>query len=169
MRTDYLIKREAEHLLAALTPPNRLALRVSLATGLRISDVLEIKSAELGKRMTVKERKTAKTRRIYIPDELYMQMLGIAGKVWVFEGRSDYKKHRTRQAVWKDIKRVAKIFRLPENIAPHTMRKIFAVEAFAKSKDLKHVQRLLNHSNEGITMLYAMADVLTQRLNPPLS
>lgn len=166
IRTDYILKRELEHLLAALMPENRLALEVSLATGLRITDVLSIRTQDLKQRMSVQELKTGKKRRIYLSTELLDRMIACSGKIYVFEGRLDYRKHRTRQAVWKDIKRVASIFRLKINLAPHSVRKVYAVEQFHKAGgDLKKVQRLMNHESETVTMLYAMADELSSRSN----
>lgn len=157
-----------EHLLAALMPQNRLALEVSMATGLRIGDVLSLRSCDLARaadkgRITVRESKTGKSKRIYIPVYLVERMLMVSGKYFVFEHRTDRKKHRTRQAVFKDLKRVAIAFRLKANIAPHSCRKIYAVEQFHRCGDLKKVQKLLNHENEAVTMLYAMADELTKR------
>lgn len=46
------------HILAAMMPENRLIVRLCMATGLRISDALELKTARLRRRMTVKEIKT---------------------------------------------------------------------------------------------------------------
>ncbi len=166
-RTDYIHRQELQHLLAALTAPNRLAMELSLATGLRIGDVLNMRTQALvgasDGRLTIRELKTGKNRRIRVPSELQRRALGMAGRVYIFEGRTDYRKHRTRQAVYKDIKRIARMFRLRCNIAPHTARKVFAVEQYKRDGNLARVQRLLNHSSEAITMLYAMADELTAR------
>lgn len=162
---DYVPRQEFTHVLAALTPPNRLVLEVSLATGLRVGDVLNMRTDALKQRMTVRELKTGKTRRVRLPGELYDRLVGQAGKVWVFEGRVDYRKHRCRQAVYKDIKRAARLFRLPGalQVSPHTARKVYAVSAFQDGRSLKQVQQLLNHTDEAVTMLYAMADALTAR------
>lgn len=165
LRSDYIFKQEFEHVLAALTVPNRLALELSLVTGLRISDVLSLSSSKLSQRMTVRESKTGKTRRIYIPSELLERLRRQAGKYYVFEGRNDPKKPRTRQAVYKDIKRAYRLFRLPTalQISPHSARKIYAVDQFHKTGDLKRVQKLLNHSSEAVTMVYALADQMAAR------
>lgn len=171
MRTEWIAKQELQHLLAALMPANRLALECSMATGLRISDVLSLKTEQVAGaangRVTVKEMKTGKSRRIYIPVDMRTRMLQIAGRFYVFEHRYDSKRHRTRQAVFKDLKRITKMFRLKPNIAPHTARKCYAVEQYHKTGDLYRVQELLNHSNEAVTMLYAMADELTERRLKP--
>lgn len=164
MRADYVFKQEFEHILAALMPENRLALEVSLATGLRIGDVLNLRTEKLAPRMTVRELKTGKTRRVYIPVELLDRMRKFSGKIFVFEGRFDYRKPRTRQAVYKDLKRAARLFRMEKKqISPHSARKIYAVEEFHKTGDLRRVQRLLNHDSEAVTVLYAMADVMAKR------
>lgn len=45
MKTDYLLHREVEHVLAALTPVNRVIMRVCMHTGLRVGDVLALRTA----------------------------------------------------------------------------------------------------------------------------
>lgn len=149
-------------------PLNRLAIEVSLSTGLRIGDVLHLKRSQVNKqRFTIHEQKTNKARRIYIPDELQKALLQFGGEIYIFENRLDPKKPRTRQAVYKDLKRAAKLFRIKgANVCPHSARKIFAVGQYQKSGSLKKVQQLLNHSDEAVTMLYAMADEISARRTP---
>lgn len=43
----------------------------------------------------------------------------------------DPKKHQSRQSVWLDVKRAAKALLLPQNVAPHSARKVFAVDLMA--------------------------------------
>lgn len=164
MTSDYIARQEFEHILAALMPPNRLAVRVSLSTGLRIGDVLSIKTAKLAQRMTVRESKTGKNHRVRFPKELYEEMTANAGKYYVFEHRTNEEKHRTRSAVYKDIKRAAELFRLSNlQVSPHTARKIYAVDKYKESGSIAKVKELLQHSNEAVTILYAMSDQLTER------
>lgn len=160
---DYVFRDSLSHVLAALTPPNALAIEVSAHTGLRISDVLSLRTQALKQRMRVRELKTGKSKRIYLPNELYNRMIQQAGKIWVFSGRISQRKHRTRQAVWKDVKRASKAFRMAANVTPHSARKFYAVEEFKRTGDLAAVQRMLNHSDPTVTAIYAMADVLTER------
>ena len=70
--------------------------------------------------------------------------------------------------MYKDLRRVATLYRvdgkkLIEHISPHSARKVYAVEAYQKTRSLRKVQELLNHEDEAVTMLYALADVLTAR------
>lgn len=166
MRTEYIQAEELRHLLAALTPPNRLALEISLATGLRIGDVLNLRTEQLReakqRRVSVKELKTGKTRRVQLPAELYERALWMGGKLYVFPHRNDWRRHRTRQAVFKDLKRIARMFRVKANVAPHSARKVWAVDK-CRQTGLKRVQALLNHADEAVTMIYAYADEMTAR------
>ena len=112
MRTEYLLQREVDMVLAALTPENRLVMRVCLHTGLRLGDVLGLKTAQLAPHFWVTEQKTRKRKQIGLPEPLLSDLHKQAGKEWVFPGR-DPRKHRTQQAVWKDVKRAARAFRFP--------------------------------------------------------
>lgn len=163
--SGYYPRKEMEHILAALTPENRLVLEVSMRTGLRISDVLNFRSDKLGKVMQIREMKTGKRRRITLPQNLLDRLVSVSGKVWVFEGRSDYLKHRTRQAVYKDLARAVRLFRLNKfyHVSPHSMRKIYAAELFSRTGDISRVQRALNHDSAAVTMLYAMSEELYLR------
>lgn len=153
-----------QHILAALMPVNRLAIEVSIYTGLRIGDVLRLKTCNLDKeRFTVKEMKTGKSKRVRLPMWLRDELRHIAGRYYVFEGRSDAKKTRTRQAVYKDLRRAAKLYRLNAHVSPHSARKIYAVEEYKRTGSIAKVKELLNHSDEAVTMLYAMADELQRK------
>lgn len=163
-RSQWTSSDVMSHILAALTPPNRLAITVSLVTGLRIDDVLRMHSRDLLKeRFRITEEKTLKHRTIRLPAGLRDELLSIAGKIYVFEGRLDARKHRTRQAVYKDIVRARKLFRLSERITPHSARKIYAVAEYKRDTNLARLRDLLNHSDEAVTLIYAMADELTAR------
>lgn len=160
MKTDYLLQKEVDRVLAALMPSNRLAMRVVLHTGLRISDVLNLRPEQLKPQFWISEMKTGKRRRVALPEPLLVDLQRHSGKYWVFPGRCDPKKHRTRQAVWHDVKRAAKAFRLPQNIGTHSGRKVYAVQLLDKYGDIDRVRRALNHSERhpATTLIYAMAD-----------
>lgn len=156
IKTEYLLNKELEHVLAVLTPSNALVCQVCLHTGLRVGDVLNLKTAQIKPRFWVTEQKTGKRRMVGLPEPLREAILDQAGEVWAFPGRGKLG-HRTRQAVWKDVKRAARMFRLEQNVAPHSFRKVYAVDLYEQYGDLKTVQRALNHSSEATTILYACA------------
>ena len=153
--------------LAALMPANRLVMEVILATGLRVGDAVAIKTEQVRRgRFTVREEKTGKTRRVYLPRKLQLQILQQAGRVWAFEGRTDWRRHRTRNAVYKDVKRAAAMFartgrlRRGAQVSPHSGRKIYAVAEYHRTGSLARTGAALNHDPEhlAVTMLYALSD-----------
>lgn len=157
MRTEYLIEREVERVLDLLTYENRLVCRVLLHTGLRISDVLSLRTEQLKPNFWITEQKTGKRRQVGLPEPLLSDLKECAGDPWVFPG-VDSRRHRTRQAVWKDVKRAAEACRLTQNVAPHSMRKVYAVKLLERYGDIDRVRRALNHGGIEVTLIYAMAD-----------
>ena len=164
MKTEYLLEREVELVLSALTEENRLVMRVCLHTGLRVGDVLELRPAQLKPHFWVTEQKTGKRRQVGLPEPLLSDLKKAAGREWVFPGRNP-RKHRTRQAVWKDVKRAADAFRIKQNIGTHSARKFYAVELLKKYGDIERVRRALNHNSETVTLIYALADLQLEAKN----
>lgn len=161
MRSDWLDKNDISHLYAALTPTNALVLRVCVESGLRIGDALSIRTEQLRRAsFTLHEQKTGKSRRLRLSQALRADLLRQAGAVYVFPHRNDPNRPRTRQAVYNDIKRAARAFRLSGQISPHSLRKFYAVERLRQTGDLAAVQRELNHERLETTIIYALADRL---------
>ena len=162
---NYLFRQQLELVLASLMPANRLACEVALHTGLRISDVLALKTEDVRRssRFWVKEAKTGKAKLVGLPAPLRRRLLDQAGKMFVFPARLDENGHRSRQAVWADIDRAQRAFRIPQNIGTHSMRKEYAVELMQKYGSIEKVRRALNHSNIAVTKIYALADELVKR------
>lgn len=163
MRTEYLLQKEVEQVLDLLTYENRLLARLLLHTGLRVGDALQLRPEQLRPNFWITEQKTGKRRQVGIPQPLLSDLLDNCGTVWVFPG-ADPTKHRTRQALWKDVKRAAKACRLTSNAAPHSLRKVYAVELLERYGDIDRVRRALNHGGVEVTLIYAMAD---KRLRAP--
>ena len=159
MRSAYVKPDAMSAVLAMLTPENRLVCEVMLKTGLRVGDVLELKCEKVKERMSVTERKTGKRKRIYLGADLARRLKCGRSAGWCFPNARDPAKHRTRQAVWKDIKRAARLLRYRENVTPHTCRKVYAVEYYARH-GLSATKDALNHDREEVTLLYALSDVI---------
>lgn len=164
MRSNAIEKSTLSVILRALMRANRLALEVSLYTGLRISDVLNIKTECLHKeKFIVYEKKTGKRQTVRLPKKLKDELIAISGNIYIFQGRLNSRKPRTRQAVWKDLNRVAKAFRLNGGVSPHSMRKTYAVTLKEMGLSASKIQKALNHSDPCVTALYMYADELALR------
>lgn len=161
MTTEYLLNRELGHVLSALMPQNALIMETVLQTGLRISDVLELRTAQLRTSMWVVEKKTGKKHRCGLTADLLHRIKAQAGPVWAFPGRKNGQ-HKSRQAVWMDVKRAAKAFRIEQNIGTHSFRKVYAVRLMERYGSIAKVQRAMDHSSPSVTAIYAMADSLLE-------
>lgn len=161
MRSDYINPEEFSLLAKHLQPPNLLAVCISAQTGLRIDDVLSLRIEKLKIRITVLEKKTGKKRRVYLGKKMLEQIHKFCGtrkEGFIFPHRFDCNKHRTRQAVFKDLKNNALKLGLSSHISPHSFRKVYAVKMFKRTKSLERVQRILGHKKLETTLLYALAD-----------
>lgn len=171
-RTHYLSPKLYNKLYAVMQYENALALRTSLETGWRIDDVLHLRTSDLkGRTLSCVAMKTDKADKKVISADLAKRLKQIAAHGRFFDGRFG-NKPRTRQAVWRDVKKAAKRLEIDGNIAPHSARKTYAVEDF-KAHGLKKVQEDLQHDRVSTTLVYAFADLIDKtpalngRISPP--
>ena len=147
-----------------MTYDNVLALRVALETGLRIDDVLSLRADQL-KARTLRgvAEKTGKPYKKVISADLARRLAnrGQNKGGYLFPHRTKAGDHRTRQAVWANMKKAAKLLGVQLNAAPHSARKTYAVEIF-KDKGIDATQRELQHDRVSTTMLYAFSNILTK-------
>lgn len=162
MRADYVNSDALRLLINSMEWENGLALRVSLETGLRIGDVLRLRVVDLnGCRLSYVAQKTGKAGTKTIGKRLASLLRQNAGTTeWLFPSRQSKSGHRTRQAVYKDLKKVCKRLGVQGQISPHTARKSYAVKDF-REHGLDHVKRELQHDDTSVTLLYALSDMLT--------
>lgn len=165
MRTDYIEPSKYNLLYPFMMYDNALALQVALASGMRIGDVLKIKPDDVdGCVVHYQAQKTGKVGEAVLPAALADRLRRNGSSIWCFPHRFDSHKHRTRQAVWKDVKKAAEIVRAAgqlddQNVAPHSSRKTFAVED-CRTFGAAHTQQLLQHSRRATTEIYTDSDKL---------
>ena len=160
MKSDFVEEELFIKIFPYMTMENALAVSTSLQTGMRIGDVVSLKRSNINKKGNVisfTAQKTGKKAEISISRELCDRLCRNSGKKYVFEGKN-VNKHRTRQAVWVDVKKACEKVGITENLTPHSARKNYAVNLLRKTGSLSDVQRALQHSNADVTKLYAYAD-----------
>lgn len=164
MRADYIKPSVYTRIYHLMEYENALALRLSLETGLRIGDCLALRPEDIdGCVISYTAQKTGKRGKKKISADLAKRLRKISDKNFVFVGRFG-DKPRTRQAVWKDVKKASKALKISENLSPHSARKTYAVEEFHE-KGFKEVQKELQHDRAETTMLYAYSDILFKNHN----
>ena len=122
MTTEYLLSKEVDRVLAALMPQNQLIVRLMLQTGMRVGDAVAWPTRALKPSGWYVESKTGKKRRYGISKPLLEAIKAQAGPEYAFPGRRRGT-HKSRQAVWKDIKRAAKAFRLSRQTGPQPFQR----------------------------------------------
>jgi len=163
MTSSYISPDLLNEVVSRMKYENGLAVRVCFATGLRLSDVLAIKYGQISasNRISVRETKTGKARRVYIPVGLQREMTGNAKHWWAFPHRTKTDRPRTRQAVYMDFKQACVRSGVdPKGLSPHSVRKAWAVRKRVAGLSIPQIQKLMNHSKASVTALYALSDRL---------
>ncbi len=147
---------------------NALCLRLCLETGLRVGDALKIKAEDIrGRTLYYTAEKTGKQGKKVLSAALVKELLRNAGEHggYCFKGRDDVNKHRTRQAVWNDVKKASEKVKTGKNFTPHSARKTYAVGVF-RDKGIKQAEEELQHDRLDTTMLYVFSDLLGGQNSP---
>ena len=166
-----LTEEDVEKLLAAphvedpLGLRDRTMLEVLYASGLRVSELVTLKAAQVSQDMGVVRimGKGSKERLVPLGEEAlswvkrYMkearpQILGrrSADAMFVTARAAGM----TRQSFWHLLKRHAEHAGLRKAISPHTLRHAFATHLLNHGADLRVVQMLLGHSDISTTQIY---------------
>jgi integrase/recombinase XerD len=151
----------------ALGLRDRTMLELMYASGLRVSEIVTLKTVALGLNegvIRVVNGKGGKERLVPFGGEAgqwlgrYLQdartpLLEDKTSDAVFIGRHTGT-GLTRQAFWALIKRYAVIANIPVALSPHTLRHAFATHLLNHGADLRVVQLLLGHADISTTQIY---------------
>lgn len=160
MRSEFVNSDSLKVLTSCMEYENGLALRICIETGLRIGDVLKLRKKDIdGNKIYFVASKTGKSGTKEISSRLAKEInrLTRSPKDFIFKGRGK-SGHRTRQAVYLDLKKACKRMGVEGQISPHSARKSYAVKVF-HDKGLNAVQRELQHRNVSDTFLYCLSDM----------
>lgn len=147
MRTKGLTDKQLKLLCSALPWRDSLAMRIMRQTGLRVSDLLSLKKADIARKMVVKERKTGKTRTVYLTAALVRECAIYAS---MHRGLKLF--NCDRSTIYRSVHRTALAFGW-ENISAHSARKSFA-RAYCKKHGIEATQRELQHESLSTTLIY---------------
>ena len=144
---------------------DRTMLEVLYATGLRVTELINLRYPQVNLNQGVVRIKGKGNRERLIPlgeqsiDWLKRFTEGPRGEI-LLERQTDYLfptrrgERMTRQAFWHIIKRYARAAGVEKDLSPHTLRHAFATHLLNHGADLRVVQMLLGHSDLSTTQIY---------------
>jgi integrase/recombinase XerD len=166
-----LSEAQVESLLGApdVTTPlglrDRTMLEVMYASGLRVSELVAMKSVHLGLAEGVLRvvGKGSKERLVPFGEEAHawLKRYLSAARAEILKGQASDALFvtvrggpMTRQMFWNIVKRHARAAGITAPISPHTLRHAFATHLLNHGADLRAVQMLLGHADISTTTIY---------------
>ncbi|QWD33588.1 site-specific tyrosine recombinase XerD [Polynucleobacter paneuropaeus] len=146
---------------------DRTMLELMYASGLRVSEIVSLKTIAIGLNegvVRVVNGKGGKERLVPFGAEAgqWLRRYLAEARTSILEGKSSdavfIGRHTggalTRQAFWSLIKRYALQANIPVALSPHTLRHAFATHLLNHGADLRVVQLLLGHADISTTQIY---------------
>lgn len=163
---DILNKQEVDKLLNSINDTddlsirNRAMLELLYATGLRVSELINIKFSDINinekfVRIMGKGKKErlvpfGETAKLYI--KRYLKIRKDKNTETVFLTRLG--KGISRVEFWRQLKNIAVKAGLIQKVKPHTLRHSFATHLLSAGADIRFVQEMLGHSSISTTQIY---------------
>lgn len=149
---DYLKKKN---------PRNYIMYLLGIYSGLRITDILNLKAKDVVSRSTIslREKKTGKQKIFqinpYLKKELqiYIDENNIEMDEYLIKAQGKKNKPISREMAYMIMKDAAEYFGL-FNIGTHTMRKTFGYHFYEQYGDIVSLQKIFNHSDPSVTLKY---------------
>lgn len=152
-----LTKQEVGELIEATeTLKSKLILQLLYSSGLRVSEIVNIKPVDLDFNENVgwvRGGKGGKDRMFVFSEKLSKKLERFIKKHdWVYIFSKD--KPLTTRNIQKIVQRVAMRAGIDKQVHPHTLRHSFATHLLDSGVDVSVIQRLLGHSSIATTQIY---------------
>ena len=152
---------------------DRALIEVLYATGMRVSELVGVRTADLHLREQYLTcvGKGNKERLVPIGDEAasWIERYQATARPGLLKGRSSPRlflnvrgKPLSRVGFWKILKRYGRRANLPRSLSPHVVRHSFATHLLERGADLRAIQMMLGHADLSTTQIYT--HVLEARL-----
>jgi len=149
---------ELKALLKKQSARNGFLLNFGINTGLRISDILPLKVADVKNKthIVITEKKTGKPKRFKInqalKEAIQSYITGMNDDDYLFASEKR-PKPITRVRAYQILNGTARKIGLNE-IGTHSLRKTFGYHFYNRTHDIATLQMILNHSHPQITLRY---------------
>lgn len=130
-----------------------LICKVIASTGVRVSELISLKTNDIQKGYVDIVGKGGKSRRIYFPQALLEEIKEDCGNNYLIENR--YGKQMTTRGVSQLLINVSEKAGIPKEVMhPHSFRHFFAKQFLKNKNDISLLGDLLGHSNISTTAIY---------------
>ncbi len=159
---EFLTQEEIAAIFVAIdNPKHSLMIRLLYSSGMRISELLNLKVKDLDSAFRhgwVRNGKGGKDRPFIIAAKLQHEL-----KVWIEQNQLHYddfifwsygRKQYDSSSVREILKKAAKKARIQKNVYPHMLRHSFATHLLEQGYAVTDVQPLLGHSRLETTLVY---------------
>ena len=150
---------EIKSILKQKNERNYIMFCIGIYTGLRISDILQLKVKDLKNQeyLRIWEQKTEKENRILIHSQLKRDLKKYLENreddEYIIKSQKGVNKPLQRDMAYKILRSSAKDLGMQE-IGTHTLRKTFGYHFYMKTKNIALLMDLFNHSAQHITLRY---------------
>jgi len=164
-----LSQEEVIRFFQAVTHPrDRVALLITYAAGLRVSEVLGLKTDDIDSdRMLIHVRlgKGGKDRMVMLSptlkEELDIYIRWVRPHHWLFPGPNPTR-HLHSRTIQRACQLTGEVAQISKRVTPHVLRHTFATHLLDAGTDLRVIQTLLGHRSINTTSIYT--HVSTRRL-----
>ncbi len=142
---------------ATLNLKHRLVLMFLYYTGIRLNEIINLKWADMDFQRDIIHIKTAKgekERVIFFHEKLknFIQYFNIKKEGFVF--LSNLERKYNKRTIQMIVRNASKKAGISKRITPHILRHTFATHLLEAGADIRHIQKLLGHSNLQTTQIY---------------
>ncbi|QIK50747.1 tyrosine-type recombinase/integrase [Jeotgalibaca porci] len=156
-------KKQIKKLMAVYPAESkkRLLLEFGLRTGLRISDILDLKVKDVHKQdfVWVQEKKTKKKKMLYLHPKLrqsikvYVKSENLKPSDYLFFSEKNPKQAIQRMQAHRIISYAGDMIGVTP-LSAHSLRKTFGYWSYKQGVDISLLQTIFQHSSQAVTLRY---------------
>jgi integrase/recombinase XerD len=171
-----LAKSEVINMINALDNiKHKLMLQILFGSGLRVSELIDLKINEIDfarKVITIKHGKGAKDRITIVSEQtlknIEKYLIEYQPLVYLFESHESGSKLNVRTAQ-KVVTEAARIAGIKKDVSAHSLRHSFATHLLENGTDIRYIQELLGHARLETTQIYTkVANSVLKNIMSPL-
>jgi site-specific recombinase XerD len=138
---------------------HRLTLAMIYASGFRISEILNLKLADIDidrRQIRIRQAKGRKDRYVVLADSILPLLQNYIStyqpKVYLIEGKDG--ERYSPESIRSFLRRSCSAAGIRKRVTPHTLRHSYATHLLESGVDIRYIQELLGHRDPKTTMIY---------------